>query len=240
MKTIDCKNLGFAELNSLIREENEVELVNCAGQRFIGAGTENKRIVIKGVPGNGLASFMSGGEITVFGNVQDQVCDTMNDGKVIVHGLAGDASGYAMRGGEIYIEGKAGYRTGIHMKEYGDKKPVIVIGETSGSFLGEYQAGGYIIVLGLNTRDHAPVGRFPAAGMHGGKIFLRTDCDMPFDIPAQVLSHEADDAEKAEIAPFVRQFAEKFGKDADAILADRFVVLVPDSANPYRSMYVTN
>ena len=92
----------------------------------------------------------------------------------------------------------------------------------------------------MNTRDHAPVGRFPAAGMHGGKIFLRTDCDMPFDIPAQVLSHEASDAEKAEIAPFVRQFAEKFGKDAEAILAARFVVLVPDSANPYRSMYVTN
>ena len=116
MKTIDCKNLGFAELNSLIREEKEVELVNCEGQRFIGAGTENKRIVIKGVPGNGLASFMSGGEITVFGNVQDQACDTMNDGKVVIHGLAGDASGYAMRGGEIYIKGKAGYRTGIHMK----------------------------------------------------------------------------------------------------------------------------
>ena len=32
----------------------------------------------------------------------------------------------------------------------------------------------------------------------------------------------------------------KFGKDAEAILAARFVVLVPDSANPYRSMYVTN
>ena len=55
-----------------------------------------------------------------------------------------------------------------------------------------------------------------------------------------MLALEADDADKAEIAPFVRQFAEKFCKDAEAILADRFVVLVPDSANPYRSMYVTN
>ena len=145
-----------------------------------------------------------------------------------------------MRRGTILIEGNVGYRAGIHMKAYQTHIPVLVVGGEAGSFLGEYQAGGYIIVLGLNTRDHAPVGRFPAAGMHGGKIFLRTDCDMPFDIPAQVLSHEADDAEKAEIAPFVRQFAEKFGKDADAILADRFVVLVPDSANPYRSMYVTN
>ena len=61
-----------------------------------------------------------------------------------------------------------------------------------------------------------------------------------YECHRQVLSHEASDAEKSEIAPFVRQFAEKFGKDAEAILADRFVVLVPDSANPYRSMYVTN
>ena len=95
-------------------------------------------------------------------------------------------------------------------------------------------------MLGLHTDGRPVVHFFPCTGMHGGKIFLRTDCDMPFDIPAQVLSHEASDAEKAEIAPFVRQFAEKFGKDADAILADRFVVLIPDSANPYRSMYVTN
>ena len=198
MKTIDCKNLGFAELNSLIREENEVELVNCAGQRFIGAGTENKRIVIKGVPGNGLASFMSGGEITVFGNVQDQACDTMNDGKVIVHGVAGDASGYAMRGGEIYIEGKAGYRTGIHMKEYGDKKPVIVIGETSGSFLGEYQAGGVIVVLGLGAEDRKTVGFFPCTGMHGGKMFLRSDCrDVKF--PGQVTAREASGEDLEEL-----------------------------------------
>lgn len=54
-----------------------------------------------------------------------------------------------MRGGEIYVRGNAGYRAGIHMKAYRDKRPVMVIGGRTGSFLGEYQAGGYIIVLGL-------------------------------------------------------------------------------------------
>ena len=239
MKTIDCKNLGFAELNSLIREENEVELVNCAGQRFIGAGTENKRIVIKGVPGNGLASFMSGGEITVFGNVQDQVCDTMNDGKVIVHGLAGDASGYAMRGGEIYIEGKAGYRTGIHMKEYGDKKPVIVIGETSGSFLGEYQAGGIIVVLGIGSEDRQPVGNFCGTGMHGGRIYLRT-AHLPKDLPEQVVAHKATEEDMQIAAPLVQNYAEKFGADAESLLRDEYYVLRPNTQNPYKQLYVTN
>ncbi len=221
----------FRELNEEINTcpDAEIELDNVCGQRYICSGLSGKKVTIHGIPGNALCCYLDGCDVEVLGNAQDATGDTMNSGTLTIHGHCGDATGYAMRGGTIFIEGNVGYRAGIHMKAY-----------QAGSFLGEYQAGGYIIVLGLNTRDHAPVGRFPAAGMHGGKIFLRTDCDMPFDIPAQVLSHEAADAEKAEIAPFVRQFAEKFGKDADAILADRFVVLVPDSANPYRSMYVTN
>lgn len=234
--------MHFQTLNEQIKacEDDVITLENCIGQRYIAAGRKQGSVVINGTPGNALGAYLDGCDIVVNGNAQDACGDTMNKGSITIYGSAGDATGYAMRGGTIYVRGNSGYRTGIHMKSYMEHIPALVIGGKAGSFLGEYQAGGYIIVLGLNTCDHAPVGRFPAAGMHGGKIFLRTDCDMPFDIPAQVLSHEADDAEKAEIAPFVRQFAEKFGKDADAILADRFVVLVPDSANPYRSMYVTN
>ena len=238
---IQAKGLDYRALNEAIRAAGpSCRITGCLGQRFIGAGMSGRRVEIDGIPGNALGAYLGGGFLTVNGNAQDAVGDTMNGGSIVVRGSVGDTAGYAMRGGEIYVQGNAGYRAGIHMKAYQEHFPVVVIGGKAGSFLGEYQAGGYIIVLGLNTHDHAPVGRFPAAGMHGGKIFLRTDCDMPFDIPAQVLSHEADDAEKAEIAPFVRQFAEKFGKDAETILADRFVVLVPDSANPYRSMYVTN
>ena len=106
----------------------------------------------------------------VHGNAQDAVGDTMNAGRIIVHGSIGDAAGYAMRGGEIYVEGNAGYRAGIHMKAYGDKLPAMVIGGRAGSFLGEYQAGGVIIVLGLTESSRPIVSNFPCTGMHGGKL----------------------------------------------------------------------
>ena len=107
---------------------------------------------------------LAGADITVRGNAQDAVGDTMNDGSIVIHGNIGDAAGYAMRGGRIYVKGNAGYRAGIHMKEYKDKKPVIVIGGRAGSFLGEYQAGGLIIVLGLGIGERPIVGNFPLHG----------------------------------------------------------------------------
>ena len=99
----------------------------------------------------------------------------MNDGAIFVHGSSGDATGYAMRGGKIYVRGNAGYRAGIHMKAYREKQPVLIIGGEAGSFLGEYQAGGIIIVLGLGSGGRAPVGRFVGTGMHGGRMLLRCD-----------------------------------------------------------------
>ena len=57
-----------------------------------------------------------------------------------------------MRGGEIYVKGNVGWRSGIHMKSYLEKFPVIVIGGKAGDFLGEYMAGGIIILLGLDGR----------------------------------------------------------------------------------------
>ena len=76
----------------------------------------------------------------------------------IVHGNTGDAADYAMCGGKLYIKRNAGYRAGIHMKEYQDKIPVLMIGGSAGNFLGEYQAGGIIIVLGMNHPNHPIAG----------------------------------------------------------------------------------
>ena len=90
---------------------------------------------------------MDGGEVEVFGSAQDQTANTMNAGSVVVHGRVGDAAGYAMRGGELIVRDGCGWRGGINMKQYGEKRPVIVIGGDAGNFLGEYMAGG-IIVLG--------------------------------------------------------------------------------------------
>ena len=110
--------------------------------------------------------------------------DTMNDGAIIIHGNSGDTTGYAMRSGEIYVQGNAGYRVGIHMKSYQDMFPTIVIGGKVGDFLGEYQAGGIIIVLGIGV-EGCPVGHFCGTGMHGGEMFIRSDV-MPKGLPVQV------------------------------------------------------
>ena len=154
------------------------------GQRYIAAGAGEGFYSVDQVPGNALGAYLDGATVEVFCNAQDATGDTMNGGEIIVHGSSGDATGYAMRGGSIYIERDAGYRCGIHMKEYQQKVPAIVIGGRCGSFLGEYQAGGTIVVLGIGWEDRCPVGNFCGTGMHGGRIYLRTT-HLPPDLPAQ-------------------------------------------------------
>ena len=172
MMVIDAKGLDYRTLNERLRRSQEpCSIVGCCGQRFIAAGMSHKEISIEGVPGNALGAYLNGAVVTVHANAQDAVGDTMNEGKIIVHGSIGDAAGYAMRGGKIFVKGDAGYRAGIHMKAYQNKLPVMVIGGTAGSFLGEYQAGGVIVVLGLAARNKKIVGFFPCTGMHAVKCF---------------------------------------------------------------------
>ncbi len=240
MTVIDAKNVLFSALNEKIREaDTDCTIENCLGQRFIASGMKNKNITINGVPGNALGAYLGGCTITVNGNAQDAVGDTMNSGKIIVHGNIGDAAGYAMRGGEIYIKKSAGYRAGIHMKEYKEKKPVIVIGERAGSFLGEYQAGGLIIVLGLNKDKKPAVGNFPCTGMHGGKMVIRGNIDS-IRFPKQVSKRKATKSDMEEIKPFVENFCNLFGFEKEAMFAADFTVITPDSKNPYKQMYVAN
>ncbi len=237
---IDAKKLGFAELNNEIRNTDEDCLIsNCCGQRFIAAGMSDKKISVSGIPGNALGAYLNGAVIDVEDNAQDAVGDTMNAGKIIVHGGIGDAPGYAMRGGEIFVKGNAGYRAGIHMKAYREKKPILVIGGRTGSFLGEYQAGGIIIVLGLNDDGKKIVGNFPCTGMHGGKIFLRSKCE-GIKFPSQVSAKPATDEDKEEIKKYVEEFCGYFGYDSEGLLKDDFTVVTPDSKNPYKQMYVAN
>jgi len=236
---ISARDLDFKELNGRIRTAAEdVRIDDCFGQRFIGSGLRGRRITINGTPGNALGAYLDGGIIEVNGNAQDAAGDTMNDGKIIVHGGAGDALGYAMRGGGIFVRDNAGYRTGIHMKGYKEKEPVIVIGGEVGSFLGEYLAGGLIVVLGLGS-DSVPVGNFTGTGMHGGKIFIRTDRELAA-LPAQVVAETAGADDLAEIAPRISEFAGYFGLDAARLMKDRFHVLKPNEKNPYHQLYTVN
>ena len=240
MTTLYAKELDHRALNEAIRQAGDsVRITGCAGQRFIGAGMSGGSIEIVGIPGNALGAYLNGAQITVNGNAQDAVGDTMNGGRIVVRGSIGDAAGYAMRGGEIYVRDNAGYRAGIHMKEYRDKVPVIVIGGCAGSFLGEYQAGGMIVVLGLNTEGREIVGDFPCTGMHGGRMFLRGNCE-GIVFPPQVTAREASEQDLEAIRGPVGEFAALFGLDAADLLASPYTVVTPDSANPYRRMYVEN
>ena len=235
----DVSNMTHREVNTVLRDlDGDCTLTGLCGQRFIAAGMSGKHIRIEGVPGNALGAYLNGGTITVAGNAQDAVGDTMNAGRIIVHGSIGDAAGYAMRGGEIFVRGDAGYRAGIHMKAYREKSPLLVIGGSAGSFLGEYQAGGTIIVLGLDTQRRI-VGFFPCTGMHGGKMFLRGDCrDVRF--PDQVTVREADETDRCELRAHLRDYCAVFGLDPDAVTDAPFTVVTPDSANPYKQMYIMN
>lgn len=240
MKYIDAKELDYAALNEAIRDSTgEIEVTNCLGQRFIAAGMSDRSITLKGTPGNALGAYLNGAEIRVKGNAQDAVGDTMNDGIIIVDGNIGDAAGYAMRGGKIFVKGNAGYRAGIHMKAYKEKIPVMVIGGKAGSFLGEYQAGGIIIVLGITDNDKPIVSNFPCTGMHGGKMYLRSDCkDIRF--PSQVRTKSADAEDMKEIKSYISEYCALFGYDEKEILNAHFTVVTPDTKNPYKQMYVAN
>ena len=237
---INANGLDHKVLNEAIRDASgPCTVEQCCGQRFIAAGMADKDIEIHGIPGNALGAYLNGGTVTVIGNAQDAVGDTMNEGKIVVHGNIGDAAGYAMRGGRIYVKGNAGYRAGIHMKAYKEKIPVMIIGGKTGSFLGEYQAGGIIAVLNLETPEEKIVGYFPCTGMHGGKMFLRSECrDVVF--PEQVTARPADPDDLLEIQTYISEFCELFGLDVNKVLSAPFTVITPDSKNPYRQMYVAN
>ena len=237
---VDASNLDFSALNEAIRNAGEkVELTGCLGQRFICAGMSDVSVRIDGVPGNALGAYLNGGKIIVEGNAQDAVGDTMNAGEIVIRGSVGDAVGYAMRGGRIFVRGDAGYRAGIHMKAYEEKIPVIVIGGCAGSFLGEYQAGGVIVVLGLSDRVRRIVGNFPCTGMHGGKMILRSDC-REIAFPDQVTARQATDGDLAEIREYVREYCADFGGEEEAIMDAPFTVVTPDGNNPYKRLYVPN
>ena len=236
---ISAKNLDFRKLNQAIRNADEAICIDdCYGQRFICSGLKEKTLTINGTPGNALGAYLDGGDILVNGNAQDAVGDTMNGGRIVIHGNAGDALGYAMRGGKIFVKGSAGYRTGIHMKEYKNKKPAIVIGGSVGSFLGEYLAGGLIVVLGIGA-EGVPVGNFTGTGMHGGRIFIRTK-EKLVNLPTQVIGKIASKEDLKEIEPFISEFASYFGMNADVLMKDRFYILKPNVKNPYKQLYTAN
>jgi glutamate synthase domain-containing protein 3 len=229
------------ELNQEIKEMlaggNAVKVSNVSGQRYIGSALgAGMRITLTGTPGNDLGCYMDGGMIEVFGNAQDGTGNTMNEGSIIVHGHCGDAAGYAMRGGEIYIKGNAGYRSGIHMKQYRDKKPVLVVGGCTGDFLGEYMAGGIILVLGLEGKEGEPTGRFCATGIHGGTIYIRGTAK-PTLVGREATCTAADAEDMKMILPLIKRYCSLFGGDEAMLGTSEYIKICSSSGRPYGKMY---
>jgi len=240
MKEIDAQGLHYRSLNKRLRElieegEKRILVRNVCGQRYIGGGIgEEVEIIIEGVPGNDLASFMDGPRIIVRGNAQDGVGNTLNRGEVIIHGDAGDIVGYSMRGGRIFIQGNVGYRVGIHMKAYKEFFPVVIVGGGAKDFLGEYMAGGLLVVLGLNGGEIT--GDFVGTGMHGGTMFLRGEVE-PARLGKEVKIGEVTPKDMSLLKGHIGDFCACFDLDVEEIFQKPFSKIYPYSHRPYGTIY---
>ncbi len=239
---VDAKGLHYRILNEivyeLIEKYKKIKLINVNGQRYIADGLKGDYYIeIYGTAGDDLGAFMNGPTIVVHGNVQDGAGNTMNAGKIIVHGNATDILGHSMRGGVIYVNGDVGYRVGVHMKEYKEQVPIIVAGGTAGDFLGEYMAGGRIIILGLKRRYTSEiVGDWIAAGIHGGVIYIRDVIEEDrLGYGAKIAEFTEED--KKYLSKILKEYCNIFNYDLKKVLNHEFTKIVPESHRPYGKMY---
>ncbi|MFB3894227.1 MAG: hypothetical protein ACE15C_19655 [Phycisphaerae bacterium] len=268
--SINAEGVYYRQLNEQIRRAvrdgaERIVVANICGQRYIGDGIRRKvAIELTGTPGNDLAMFMDGPTIRVHGNGQDGVGNTMTSGEIVIDGSAGDLLAHSLRGGRIFIRGSAGYRVAIHMKQYTEPVPAVVVGGTVGDYAGEYMAGGVLIVLGLQPPEerkelgvgsrelgvrnvNAPLpaphslrpltGQFLGTGMHAGVIYLRGDV-RDDQLGKEISRVPMEDADRARLAALVEQFAGHFGLNAAEILAADFTMLRATSTRPYGRLYV--
>jgi glutamate synthase domain-containing protein 3 len=243
MRRIDTRGMHYEKLNKLIYQtinagENRIILNNVRGQRYIGAAlSDNIRITINGVPGNDLAVYMNGPTIIVNSNGQDGVGNTMNAGKIVINGDVGDIVGHSMRGGKIYIRGNTGYRAGIHMKSYKELYPVIIIGGNTEDFLGEYIAGGIIIVLGLGKRENgSAVGNYVGTGMHGGTIYIRSKVEK-YQLGKEAMVVGLNKEDIRILRSYLSEYCRVFSLDLNKITKENFVKLVPHTNRPFKKIY---
>ncbi|RPI64130.1 MAG: hypothetical protein EHM48_01355 [Planctomycetaceae bacterium] len=242
--TIDAAGLYYRQLNEKVRQAlkdgaERIILQNVCGQRYIGDGLRGEATIeIHGTPGNDMAMFMNGPTIFVHGNGQDGIGNTMTMGEIVIDGSVGDLLAHSLRGGRIYVRGSAGYRSAIHMKQYTEPVPAVVIGGTAGDYTGEYMAGGVLIILGLDKAPETPLtGAYLGTGMHNGAIYLRGDV-RDDQMGKEISRVELNDADRKLLAHHVGRFADYFKLNAAEILAGPFVKMMATSSRPYGRLYV--
>jgi glutamate synthase domain-containing protein 3 len=233
----------YRVLNELIRKlilegEKRIIIEGVTGHRYIAATANRKDVYIEifGTPGNNLGAFLDGPTIEVFGNAQDQTGNTMNSGKIIVHGNAWDVTGLAARGGTILIKGNTGYRVGIHMKEYSGTKPSIVVGGTAKDYLGEYMAGGTLVILNRKgDSERSPIGLSVGAGIHGGKILVHGKVEKHQLGPGATLGQLTGE-DVHELEHLIEEFEEAFKVQVPRDW-ESYVKIVPLSSRPFSGHY---
>lgn len=150
---------------------DQVELRgNLARVRHVGRAMTGGSLTIHGDVGMHLGAHMKGGRIEVFGSAGDWLGAEMIDGEILVHGSAGQQVGAAyrgslvgMRGGLIVVDGPAGIEVGMRMR-----RGTIVIGGRVRDFAGLQMKGGTIVLRqGAEIRT--------GAWMHRGTIISLVD-----------------------------------------------------------------
>jgi glutamate synthase domain-containing protein 3 len=238
---IDADALHYTPLNKMIRNavregSREIIIDNVLGQRFIADGLRGSATIhINGVPGGDLGMFMSGPVCIVHGNAEHAPGNTMDAGTIVIHGSAGDAVAHSMRGGKVFVRDDIGYRGGIHMKQYLEKRPYLVVGGCARAFLGEYMAGGLAIVLNLHHVDLC-CERGIGSGIHGGEIYIRGNVDEKY-LGVGATRGPFEQEHRDRIAPLIREFCAYFGYDPEPLIASRFTRIVPASARPFAGKY---
>ncbi len=104
---------------------------------------------------------------------------------------------------------------------------------TAKDYLGEYMAGGTILVLGLNGGN--PVGRSLGAGMHGGRIFVRGTVDQEQLGPGAAISPLNLDDEK-EVRGLLDDFVGSFGSEVPYDMRE-YTKVAPSSSRPFSGYY---
>ncbi|MDW7740289.1 MAG: FAD-dependent oxidoreductase [Bacillota bacterium] len=247
VQQIDAKGIYYRELNEMIRQSVEkgsrhIRIINVRGQRYLSAGLteEDLLLEIEGVPGDDLAFCLGGPTVKVYGHGQNAIANTMDSGKVYVHGMGGDALAYGMRGGKLFIRDNVGYRVGIHMKEYKDSKPAIVIGGTTGDFLGEYMAGGTILILNSKNITDNVAGQADktlATGIHGGEIYI-FNYEIPDYMPGiGAVIRSVSKKESETIRPLVEEFCDEFDFNSNELLERDLVKIEPAGSRPFSKFY---
>ncbi len=242
MVSLNAQGIYYRTLNRQIREhiskgETEILLNNILGQRYVGGGMNSAvRLLIYGTPGQDLGAFMNGPEVIVFGNAQDGTGNTMNAGKIVVHGKSGEIPGHSMRGGKIFIKGDVEYRAGIHMKEYLDKVPLLVIGGTTKDYCGEYMAGGKIIVLNLEKRKGSPVGLCVGTGIHGGAIYVRGEVQA-YQLGTGAVFAEMDEGDRLFLDSVLEEYSRDLAVEKPRFSNGDFVKITGMGHRPFEKLY---